>query len=106
LLTDDEIVDAEVSILRETVSLRFGSFCCSHPQSAICYNKAEYYTEYDKEQLSSRGCNFFKHGASTLEGEIRRPKKKVSGTKMMGNLKYLEGGYIMVYVIARLFTQS
>jgi len=39
------------------------------------------------------------------EGKTR-PKKKVSCTKMMGKLKYLEGGYIVVYVISKLFTQS
>jgi len=79
--------------------LCFGSFCCSYPQSAIDYDEEEYYTEYDVEQLRSRGCYFFKHDASTLEGRDNGPKKKVSFTKMMGNMKYLEGGYIVVCVI-------
>jgi hypothetical protein len=42
------------------------------------------------------------------KGGITRPKKKVSCIEMVGNLKYLEGGYIVVCVIGskEFFTQS
>jgi len=41
------------------------------------------------------------------KGGVTLPKKKVSGITMIGNLKYLGGGYIAVYRIRKkLSTQS
>ena len=42
------------------------------------------------------------------KGVITCPKKEVSGTKMVGNLKYVQDGHISVWVIGseELFAQS
>ena len=61
----------KVEVSDRAFLLCFGSFCCSHPQSAIDYDEEEYYAEYDDEQLPSRSCYFFKHGAFTLEGRVK-----------------------------------
>ena len=71
MIKGDEIVKVDVS--DEAFLLGFGSFFCSHPQSAVDYDEKEHYTEYNKEQPHSRGCHLFKHSAFTLEGMDKAP---------------------------------